>query len=205
MAQCVKHLLCQYEWQLASVTTTSSTTKGQRQADLRSLPVSLGDPVSSRFNTKPCLRKWDEEQRGFFLQWLGTDTEITSNPSTGLKELFRRGGRKIVRATNGGWLQGNSAFQTRWDWYLCELPETKVAYTDLWFQTRQNPGIGESICIWSPLGKGKLVSSSGLSLVYQPHSRAGSIPRIVGQHKTDSTFCVYVLVCYFLTYWFLLS
>lgn len=68
MAQCVKHLLCQYEWQLASVTTASSTTKGQRQADLRSLPASLGDPVSSRFNAKPCLRKGDEEQRGFFLQ-----------------------------------------------------------------------------------------------------------------------------------------
>jgi hypothetical protein len=37
-----------------------------------------------------------------------------------------RGGRKSVRTRCGGWLQGNSIFQTQWGWYTHELTETST-------------------------------------------------------------------------------
>lgn len=54
-----------------------------------------------------CLSKWDTFITPLLLM---------------LRDLFRRGSAKTVRARSGGWLPGNSVFQTQQDWCIHELP-----------------------------------------------------------------------------------
>lgn len=49
---------------------------------------------------------------------------------SGLWELCRRGGRKILRTRGEGRCQGNEAFQTQQGWYTHELTETVAAHTE---------------------------------------------------------------------------
>lgn len=49
---------------------------------------------------------------------------------SGFKDLWRMGDRKFVKASNSGWLQGNSVIQIKQDWHTYELTETVIACTD---------------------------------------------------------------------------
>ena len=56
---------------------------------------------------------------------IGTLSPI-SPQGLGIDMEEERGGRKSVRTRCGGWLQGNSIFQTQWGWYTHELTETST-------------------------------------------------------------------------------
>lgn len=49
---------------------------------------------------------------------------------SGFKDLWRMGDRKFVKASNSGWLQGNSVIRIKQDWHTYELTETVIACTD---------------------------------------------------------------------------
>jgi hypothetical protein len=81
-----------------------------------------------------------------------------------LSSLWTRGGRKIVRARGGGWLQENSFFKKQNDWHTYECTETVVGPTrPAHIQTRQGSSTKkvkwtwgltpnqEAICSWYSL------------------------------------------------------
>lgn len=65
------------------------------------------------------------------------DIFIKSFPS-GLRELYRRGGRKTVRDRGGGHQQGKSTLLTQQNWCTHELTEKARAHMRR-AQARQNP------------------------------------------------------------------
>lgn len=118
--------------------------------------------------------------------------------------LCGRGGRKIARARDGGWRQENNIIQTQQDCYTWELTETMTAHTgSTQVRAWQNPTTEkerwtqypspnqEAVCNWHLLGKGCL---NGMSLVYQPHSRASLIPRSCCPIQSDF-ICTFMYVC----------
>lgn len=157
-----------------------------------------------RINKDPHL---DSVQNGRSSWSLSLKWDVYIIPlSSRLRGLHWRGGRKMLRAGGGWWLEVNSMIQTQQDWCTSELTET-VGSTG---PTRQNPNreksMGtpasapnqEAVLNCFLLGKKKENSLSTMEChwVYQPHPKCS---RAVGQQFLVLlyTLCfVIFLVCF---------
>lgn len=96
---------------------------------------------------------------------------------SGSRELCGWGSKKIVRARDEGWLQGNSTFPIQQDWYTEENSETESAHIGpaqlpaIWGQNtkREKWTWGptpnqEATCNWYPLASRKAIFSNRVSL-----------------------------------------
>lgn len=92
-----------------------------------------------RINKDPHL---DSVQNGRSSWSLSLKWDVYIIPlSSRLRDLHWRGGRKMLRAGGGWWLEVNSMIQTQQDWCTSELTET-VGST---VPTRQNPNREKSM------------------------------------------------------------
>jgi hypothetical protein len=121
---------------------------------------------------------------------------MSLNPSSKLRSLCRRGGRKIVKSQK--W--GNSVFHTQQDWCTYEPKETVAAsIRPAQVQARWCPSperkkwtLGytsnqEIICNWCPLTNGKNSYLQWSITGYTAHSPWQALClRGVDQHKTKS-------------------
>jgi hypothetical protein len=78
-------------------------------------------------------------------------------PPPRLRDLYRRGGRKILRTRGDGWLQGNRIFQTQQDWCSYELRDSGGTLKAYRFKTDGVPALTEGSG-WYWLAKEKIFS-----------------------------------------------
>lgn len=101
-----------------------------------------------------------------------------------LRDQCRREIGKVVKSQKDRWLQENSVFQIQPDICTYKHTETMIACTKpAETQATQNPCMEEGPAfkgdtrIWLLLGEGKSAFYSRMTLVYEPHSRAGPSTR----------------------------
>lgn len=139
-------------------------------------------------------------------------------PQSRFRDLWGKGGRKILRARSVGWLKGNNVFQTYQDWCTCALPESVTAHTRLYkFKSEKNipaqrSGSGQKVSP-QPRSHFQLLAFGKGKIAFPRWSVAGFTnltPRktpcsgVVGQHGTYavflSTFSILLGFCFA---WFL--
>lgn len=121
-------------------------------------------------------------------------------PPSRLRDICRRGGRKIIKGRGGRCHQRNSIFQTQQDKYTHELTEAGTARTRPGtVQARWNPCTEKRKWTPRPTLTRKLLGK-GCPWVYQPHSRECPRSGAVGQHRLrgfcECAFCLLFLSCF---------